>query len=533
MSQDMSPAAGDRQLVVWERWWTAVDGASGEIVWDAAEADLASDLEIFAGAFGPALPVIDLGCGDGRQTRFLARRFEPVVGVDISSAAIERARGAGNPPNVSYRVLDAGSPDDAARLHLELGDANVYIRGVIQALPASDRPAAVRSIAALVGDRGTLFAKELPPQAGAYFAQIVERHGMWPELERVMRLIPPGQITEQELTELFGAERFEVIATGPSRIDTINVLPDGEPIRVPAIYLLARPLTAGGRAGGETARRAAAGDQDLGSLKDTARLMWAAGDYPAIARMHADAGLATAKRADAGPGVRLLDVACGDGNVAIPAALAGASVTALDLTPELLEAGRPRAAREAATIEWVLGDAEELPFADGSFDAVTSNFGAIYAPCHAVAAAELARVCRPGGRIVLTVWAPDGYNSRLSEVGSAYVPPPPMPEPPSSWADPEHVRACFEGTEVELSFERDVARARFPSIEDAVELMARSFGPVVLARERLIQEGRWEEARAAVTVEHERWAEPVDGGIEIPMEYVVIVGRKRAGGGER
>ncbi len=237
------------QSAAWERWWSGVNGAPGEIVWDANESDLTADLEVFADAFTLDLPVVDLGCGDGRQTRFLARRFDTVVGLDISPAAIDRARAAENPPNVSYRVLDARSPDAAGRLHAELGDANVYVRGVLQALVAADRPDAIRSIAALIGRTGTLFAKELPPQAGAYFAEQVQRHGMWPELERVMRLIPPGQITEQELASLFSPDRFEVIATGASHIRTINVLPDGDPIRVPAIYLLARPWRRASAAG--------------------------------------------------------------------------------------------------------------------------------------------------------------------------------------------------------------------------------------------------------------------------------------------
>lgn len=115
--------------------------------------------------------------------------------------------------------------------------------------------------------------------------------------------------------------------------------------------------------------------------------------------------------------MRLLDVGCGDGNVTIPAARAAASVTALDLTRELLDAGRARARREGVSIDWILGDAEELPLEDESFDAVTSNFGAILAPRHRVAV-ELARVCRPRGTIVLTVWAPDGFNERLAKIGA-------------------------------------------------------------------------------------------------------------------
>jgi SAM-dependent methyltransferase len=122
----------ESQLAVWERWWTALDDTPGEIVWNADEADLIMDLEVLGGSFDRRLPVIDLGCGNGRQTRFLAQRFAAVLGVDIAPSAIEHARCADNPPNVSYRVLDVCSAGDAERLHRELGDANLYVRGVLQ-----------------------------------------------------------------------------------------------------------------------------------------------------------------------------------------------------------------------------------------------------------------------------------------------------------------------------------------------------------------------------------------------------------------
>ena len=233
------------QLDAWERWWSGLNGVPGEIVWNAAGSDLSADLEIFGDSFDRDLPVIDLGCGDGRQTRFLAHHFQTVVGVDISLSAIQRAWAAGNPANVSFRALDACTAQEAERLHHELGDANVYVRGVLQALPPANRPQAVDSIAELLGDNGTLFAKELPPQAADYFAERVQRHGRWPGLERVMQLIPPGQITEQQLVSLFSPDRFAVIGTGEGLIDTLSRLPDGEPIRVPAVHALIRPRHAG------------------------------------------------------------------------------------------------------------------------------------------------------------------------------------------------------------------------------------------------------------------------------------------------
>ena len=185
--------------------------------------------------------MVDFGCGDGRQTRFLGRYFATVCGVDISPAAVDRARAADNPANVSFRILDARDPGAAARLHPELGDVNVYIRGVLQALPLAARPRAVETIERLLGATGTLFAKELPPAATAYFAAVAERHGLPPGLARIMRLIAPGEISEPDLVRLFPTDHFDVMSTGNSHIRTVNTLPNGEVIAVPAIYALVRP----------------------------------------------------------------------------------------------------------------------------------------------------------------------------------------------------------------------------------------------------------------------------------------------------
>jgi SAM-dependent methyltransferase len=245
MTTPQAAGTADQHLTLaWERWWAGIGQTPGEIVWEADPGDLQADLDHFAAWFGQALPVVDLGCGDGRQTRFLARHFPHVTGVDLSAAAISQARAAGNPPNVRYQVLDARDPAGAARLHDELGDANVYIRGVLQALPPASRPRAVQAVAALLGAAGTLFAKELPPQAAAYFAALIERHGLPPGLAKVMRHVPPGQISLPDLAGLFPARRFEVLGTGTSRMHTVNVLPGGEVISVPAIWALIRPRKA-------------------------------------------------------------------------------------------------------------------------------------------------------------------------------------------------------------------------------------------------------------------------------------------------
>lgn len=245
LEHDPSSTTARDLPTVWEHWWTTLDGTAGEVVWEAHQADLVADLEVFASAFDPGLPVIDLGCGDGRQTRFLARHFVTVLGVDISPSAIARADSNDSTPNVRYRVLDARHAGEAEQLHRELGDANVYVRGMLQALPAGHRPEAVDTIALLLGETGTLFAKELPPEASSYFARLVARHGLSPTLERVMRLIPPGHITEPELLALFSPDRFKLLNAGPSHIHTVNSMPDGEVIKVPAIHALLRPRPSG------------------------------------------------------------------------------------------------------------------------------------------------------------------------------------------------------------------------------------------------------------------------------------------------
>src|SRR5215472_17522225 len=149
-------------------------------------------------------------------------------------------------------------------------------------------------------------------------------------------------------------------------------------------------------------------------LKAKHRAMWALGDYPALAAdIIADLGPVLVRACGIRPGDRVLDVAAGSGNAPIPAAQAGASVVASDLTPELLEAGRREAARQKAQLEWRQADAEGLPFADGEFDTVMSCLGVMFTPYHQASADELVRVCRPGGTIGLLNWTPEGFIGQM------------------------------------------------------------------------------------------------------------------------
>lgn len=173
--------------------------------------------------------------------------------------------------------------------------------------------------------------------------------------------------------------------------------------------------------------------------------MWATGDYAAVARdLIPDLGQALVDACDVHPGDRVLDVAAGTGNAAIPAARAGADVTASDLTPELLETGRRTASSLGVDLAWEEGDAEALPYADGSFDKVLSCVGVMFAPHHEQSADELVRVCRPEGTIGLLSWTPTGFVGQMFAAMKPWAPlPPPGASPPPLWGDVEHVKKLF------------------------------------------------------------------------------------------
>jgi SAM-dependent methyltransferase len=181
------------------------------------------------------------------------------------------------------------------------------------------------------------------------------------------------------------------------------------------------------------------------ALKARHRAMWALGDYPAVAiDVIPELGPELVAASGVRAGDRVLDVAAGTGNAAVPAALTGAHVVASDLTPELFVAGREFATRHGVQLEWEEGDAEALPYEDGAFDAVLSCVGVMFAPHHQRAADELVRVWRPGGRIGLLSWTPEGFVGDLFRTMKPYAPaPPPGAQPPPLWGDENHVRALL------------------------------------------------------------------------------------------
>ncbi|MHB8531996.1 MAG: class I SAM-dependent methyltransferase, partial [Solirubrobacteraceae bacterium] len=213
----------------------------------------------------------------------------------------------------------------------------------------------------------------------------------------------------------------------------------------------------------------------------------------------------------------------------IPAALAGASVTGLDLTPKLLDEQRRRAAAAGVEIELLEGDAEELPFEQDSFDSVTSCFGVMFAPRQPIAAGELVRVARPAGRIVVAAWTPEGMVGRMFRASAPYMPPPPEGfVAPVMWGSEGHVRELFEGTGVELSFELRSVEFVGDSVEAWVRKDETILGPSVMAKAALEQQGRYEELRRDMIELYSDFNEASDGGFRAPAEYLVTVARKPA-----
>ena len=226
-------------------------------------------------------------------------------------------------------------------------------------------------------------------------------------------------------------------------------------------------------------------------IKDRHRTMWTLGDYPAVAaEVIPDLGAVLVEACRVQPGDAVLDVACGSGNAAIPAALRGATVTACDLTPALLELGRWLAASRGATIDWRETDAEALPFADGQFDVVMSCVGVMFAPHHQACANELVRVCRPGGTIGLVSWTPEGFVGQMFNAMKPYSAPPPLgAQPPPLWGHEDHVRDLFGTGVVDVvSSRQTVTVSRFETPEAFLDYFKSNYGPTVVAYRGLANE---------------------------------------------
>jgi ubiquinone/menaquinone biosynthesis C-methylase UbiE len=261
---------------------------------------------------------------------------------------------------------------------------------------------------------------------------------------------------------------------------------------------------------------------DLDQFKQAQRWVWGMGDYPSFAELIDGAASLTVERAGVSAGERVLDVATGSGNGALRAARAGAKVTGLDLSPQLLEVASARAQAEGLEIEWVEGDAEELPFAENEFDRVLSVFGAIFAPRHERAGAELLRVTRPGGTVALTSWVPDSVMGQMIAAQGTFIPPPEGAESPVLWGVEEHARAMLSGA-AELSFEPATITFRDESVEHYLTNLQERLGPLIAARAALEAAGRWPEAQAQIRDFYAAANSATDGSMSVDAGYLLIL----------
>jgi ubiquinone/menaquinone biosynthesis C-methylase UbiE len=230
---------------------------------------------------------------------------------------------------------------------------------------------------------------------------------------------------------------------------------------------------------------------EMEALKAKLKATWMAGDFGKIAETYSSGATEFVGRLTLRPGERVLDVACGTGNLTIPAARSGASVIGQDIAANLLEQGRARANAEGLTIRFDENDAEALPYDDAAFDTVITMFGAMFTPRPDVTAAELARACRPGGRIAMANWTPGGFIGQMFKIVGKYVPSAPGMPSPLLWGDEAIVRERFNGSVADLQLTRRSITFNFPSTPaGVVESFRRFYGPTVKAFSALDEKGQ-------------------------------------------
>jgi ubiquinone/menaquinone biosynthesis C-methylase UbiE len=265
---------------------------------------------------------------------------------------------------------------------------------------------------------------------------------------------------------------------------------------------------------------------DMEALKTKLKATWAAGDFGQIAQSYEDGAAEFIQRLNIQAGENVLDVACGTGNTAIPAARKGAIVTGVDIAPNLIEQARKRAEAEGLNCQFEEGDAENLLFDDGSFETVISMFGAMFAPRPEKVASELVRVCRSGGRIVMANWTPTGFAGSMFKVVALHVKPPDMPAP-VLWGNPVSVSERLKNGIADLQFHPRMMTFNYPySPSEVVEHFRNYFGPVQKAFDAL--EGDNEKQAALRRDLENHWTkhnQATDGTTRIDSEYLEVIAK--------
>ncbi len=261
---------------------------------------------------------------------------------------------------------------------------------------------------------------------------------------------------------------------------------------------------------------------DLAAVKTRQKAAWASGDYALIGTTLQIVGEELCEAMDLRSGQRVLDVAAGNGNVSLAAARRWCEVTATDYVPELLQRAGERAAAERLDIRFREADAEALPFPEGAFDAVVSTFGVMFTPDQARAAAEMARVCRPGGRIGMANWTPDGFIGQLFKNIGKYVPPPAGVRSPALWGTRERIAELFEADASLIASEKRHFVFRYRSPEHWLAVFRGFYGPVLKAFEATDAARRMELQQEMLALA-DRFNRADDGTMVLPGEYLQVV----------
>jgi SAM-dependent methyltransferase len=254
--------------------------------------------------------------------------------------------------------------------------------------------------------------------------------------------------------------------------------------------------------------------------------VWSAGNWDEVSKFLPPAGARVIELAGVEPGMDVVDVGCGSGGtVAIPAAQRGATVVGVDVAPEHFEHALRRAAEAGVEVEWIEGDAADLPLEDDAFDRVLSTFGHAFAPDQTGAARELVRVCRPGGTIVAAMWTPEGVNGKMFATVGKHMPAPPAGfQPPILWGTEARWEELVGSQGVELEFRRELLAFEADDAESYQADFEANFGPMVMARKALGDGfAAIHDDLAALFAEHNT---ATGGGVRIEAEYLVAIGRK-------
>ena len=265
---------------------------------------------------------------------------------------------------------------------------------------------------------------------------------------------------------------------------------------------------------------------DLVALKSRQQAAWSSGDYAVVGTTLQIVGEELCEALDLRAGQKVLDVAAGNGNVSLAAARRWCDVTSTDYVPSLLERGRARALADGLNIEFRPADAEALPFADESFDAVVSTFGVMFTPNQSKAAAELMRVCKSGGRIGLANWTPEGFIGQVFKTLGKYLPPPAGAKSPALWGSNEHLKALFGIGAQDIAMKARHFNFRYRSPAHFMDVFKTYYGPMLKAFAAL-DEFKQKDLAGDMHALIARMNVANDGTMVVPSEYLEVVITKR------